>query len=182
MEAMELHYRVRKKHYRQASLYVMFLRNRATFRIGIGVVLAVVLYTLISTQGGYTLYYLPIYIAAAYLIWMLLLLAREERNVLRYLKSDASLLGQEYVLRLEGSKLTIDVPDKKLHAGVPLAKLTSAIEISSVLMLYLSADQLYLVPADAMTESQRTALRGLLHERLGDRFYSTILAREKKKL
>lgn len=32
-----------------------------------------------------------------------------------------------------------------------------------------------------MTDEQRTALRGLLSSRLGERFYSSILAREKKK-
>ena len=48
-------------------------------------------------------------------------------------------------------------------------------------MLCLSADQLYLVPTAAMTDEQRTALRGLLSSHLGERFYSSILAREKKK-
>ena len=33
----------------------------------------------------------------------------------------------------------------------------------------------------AMTDEQRTALRGLLSSHLGERFYSSILAREKKK-
>lgn len=181
MEAMEIRYYVRKKHFRQASLYAMLLRNRATFRIGVGVVLGVMIYVLIASQGAVPLSYLPVYVATAYLIWMLVLLAREEQRILRYLKSDASLLGTEFVLRLEGTKLTINMPEKKLHAGVPIAKLASAIEISSVFMLYLSADQLYLVPTDAMTDVQRKALRSLLAERLGDRFYSSILARESKK-
>ena len=157
MEAQEIRYRVNKKVFRQASLYAMFLRNRNTFRVGIVVVLA------------------------AYLVWMLLLLGREEQRVLRYLKSDESLLGTEYVLRFDAGKLSVEVPEKKLRNTVALAKLASAIEISSVFMLCLSADQLYLVPTAAMTDEQRTALRGLLSSRLGERFYSSILAREKKK-
>ena len=48
-------------------------------------------------------------------------------------------------------------------------------------MLYLSAEQLYLVPTAAMTETQRAALRGLLSSRLGARFYSSVMARKKKK-
>ena len=138
MEAQEIRYRVNKKVFRQASLYAMFLRNRNTFRVGIAVVLAVAFYTVLAVQGTFPLSYLPIYIAAAYLVWMLLLLGREEQRVLRYLKSDE-------------------------------------------FMLCLSADQLYLVPTAAMTDEQRTALRGLLSSRLGERFYSSILAREKKK-
>ena len=149
MEAQEIRYRVNKKVFRQASLYSMFLRNRNTFRVGIAVVLAVAFYTVLAVQGTFPLSYLPIYIAAAYLVWMLLLLGREEQRVLRY--------------------------------TVAFAKLASAIEISSVFMLCLSADQLYLVPTAAMTDEQRTALRGLLSSRLGERFYSSILAREKKK-
>ena len=181
MEAQEIRYRVNKKVFRQASLYAMFLRNRNTFRVGIAVVLAVAFYTVLAVQGTFPLSYLPIYIAAAYLVWMLLLLGREEQRVLRYLKSDESLLGTEYVLRFDAGKLSVEVPEKKLRNTVALAKLASAIEISSVFMLCLSADQLYLVPTAAMTDEQRTALRGLLSSRLGERFYSSILAREKKK-
>ena len=94
MEAQEIRYRVNKKVFRQASLYAMFLRNRNTFRVGIAVVLAVAFYTVLAVQGTFPLSYLPIYIAAAYLVWMLLLLGREEQRVLRYLKSDESLLGR----------------------------------------------------------------------------------------
>lgn len=181
MEAQEIRYRVNKRVFRQASLYAMFLRNRNTFRVGIAVVLAVAFYTVLAVQGTFPLSYLPIYIAAAYLVWMLLLLGREEQRVLRYLKSDESLLGTEYVLRFDAGKLSVEVPEKKLRNTVALAKLASAIEISSVFMLCLTADQLYLVPTAAMTDEQRTALRGLLSSRLGERFYSSILAREKKK-
>mgnify|MGYP006887197103 FL=1 len=181
MEAQEIRYRVNKKVFRQASLYAMFLRNRNTFRVGIAVVLAVAFYTVLAVQGAFPLSYLPIYIAAAYLVWMLLLLGREEQRVLRYLKSDESLLGTEYVLRFDAGKLSVEIPEKKLRNTVALAKLASAIEISSVFMLCLTADQLYLVPTAAMTDEQRTALRGLLSSRLGERFYSSILAREKKK-
>ena len=177
METQEIRYRVNKKVFRQASLYAMFLRNRNTFRVGIAVVLAVAFYTVLAVQGTFPLSYLPIYIAAAYLVWMLLLLGREEQRVLRYLKSDESLLGTEYVLRFDAGKLSVEVPEKKLRNTVALAKLASAIEISSVFMLCLTADQLYLVPTAAMTDEQRTALRGLLSSRLGERFYSSILAR-----
>ena len=172
MEAQEIRYRVNKKVFRQASLYAMFLRNRNTFRVGIAVVLAVAFYTVLAVQGTFPL---------SYLVWMLLLLGREEQRVLRYLKSDESLLGTEYVLRFDAGKLSVEVPEKKLRNTVALAKLASAIEISSVFMLCLTADQLYLVPTAAMTDEQRTALRGLLSSRLGERFYSSILAREKKK-
>ena len=106
MEAQEIRYRVNKKVFRQASLYAMFLRNRNTFRVGIAVVLAVAFYTVLAVQGTFPLSYLPIYIAAAYLVWMLLLLGREEQRVLRYLKSDESLLGTEYVLRFDAGKLS----------------------------------------------------------------------------
>ena len=181
METQEIRYRVNKKVFRQASLYAMFLRNRNTFRAGVAVVLAVAFYALLASKGLFAMSYLPVYIAAAYFIWMLLLLGREEQRVLRYLKSDSSLLGTEYILRFDEGKLSVDIPAKKFHNAVQISKLASAIEISSVFMLYLSVDQLYLVPTEAMTEGQRTSLRGLLSSRLGDHFYSSIMAREKKK-
>ena len=112
MEAQEIRYRVNKKVFRQASLYAMFLRNRNTFRVGIAVVLAVAFYTVLAVQGTFPLSYLPIYIAAAYLVWMLLLLGREEQRVLRYLKSDESLLGTEYVLRFDAGKLSVEIPGR----------------------------------------------------------------------
>lgn len=172
METQEIRYRVSKQNFRQASLYALFLRNRAMFRAGIVVVLAVAFYALLATQDVFPLDYLPIYIAAAYLIWMLVLMGREEQRVLRYIKSDASMLYTEYILRFSDSKLTIEVPEKHLHSSVAMAKLASAIEISGVFMLYLSADQLYLVPTDAMTQQQRAWLRESLRSKLGDRFLS----------
>ena len=47
--------------------------------------------------------------------------------MLRYLKSDESLLGTEYVLRFDAGKLSVEVPEKKLRNTVALAKLASAI-------------------------------------------------------
>ena len=49
--------------------------------MGIAVVLAVAFYTVLAVQGIFPLSYLPIYIAAAYLVWMLLLLGREEQRL-----------------------------------------------------------------------------------------------------
>ena len=170
METQEIHYRVSKKNFRQASLYALFLRNRSLFRVGILVVLAVAFYVLLASQGVFPLDYLPVYIAAAYLIWMLVLLGREEQRVLRYIKSDASLLYTEYILRFDENKISIRVPAKGVHSAVPMTKLASAIEISSLFMLYLSADQLYLVPADARSELQRTELHAMLPRALGERF------------
>ena len=154
MDTQEIRYRVTKKVFRQASIYALLQRNRGTFRVGIVVILVVALYTAMAVQGVFRL---------------------------DYLQSDASLLGTEYVLRFDGSKISIDIPEKKLHNAMPFAKLVSAIEISSAFMLYVSAEQLYLVPTDAMTAEQRSALRGLLDSRLGERFYSSVLAREKKR-
>lgn len=180
MEGQEIRYRVGKKVYRRASLYAMFMRNRNTFRIGIAVVLGVAVYAAFASEGVFELNYLPIYIAAAYLIWMLILLGREEQNVLRYLKSEDTLLGKEFVLHFDETKLSIDIPEKKLHTSVQFAKLASAVEISGVFMLYISAEQLYLVPTDAMSDAQQKALRRLLRKHIGKKFVSTVTAREKK--
>ena len=96
--------------------------------MGIAIVLAVAFYTVLAVQGTFPLSYLPIYIAAAYLVWMLLLLGREEQRVLRYLKSDESLLGTEYVLRFDAGKLSVEVPEKKLRNTVALAKHSTTID------------------------------------------------------
>lgn len=159
----------------------MFLRNRNTFRVGIVVVLAVAFYTVLAVQGTFPLSYLPIYIAAAYLVWMLLLLGREEQRVLRYLKSDESLLGTEYVLRFDAGKLSVEIPEKKLRNTVALAKLASAIEISSVFMLCLTADQLYLVPTAAHDGRAAHGAARPSEQPPRRALYSSILAREKKK-
>ena len=104
MEAQEIRYRVNKKVFRQASLYAMFLRNRNTFRVGIAVVLAVAFYTVLAVQGTFPLSYLPIYIAAAYLVWMLLLLGREEQRVLRYLTVKMEKYAAAYAAKRQSLK------------------------------------------------------------------------------
>ena len=112
MEAQEIRYRVNKKVFRQASLYAMFLRNRNTFRVGIAVVLAVAFYTVLAVQGIFPLSYLPIYIAAAYLVWMLLLLGRVKTNCIEEESIIYSLINNaEKTVSVDG-RFTINIDSK----------------------------------------------------------------------
>jgi len=87
MEKQEIRYRVTMKAYHQAAIYGLIMRNRLLFRMGILAVLAVAGYVVFALRGMVEMSFLPVYIAVAYLIWMLVLLGREEQNIYRYAKS-----------------------------------------------------------------------------------------------
>ena len=101
----------------------------------------------------------------------------EEENEVIWMVQDRN---PEYFLAIASEK-SISKAAERLHISQPyLSQYVIHLEKEFGVRL-LDRTKSPLALTAAMTDEQRTALRGLLRSRLGERFYSSILAREKKK-
>ena len=178
MEKQEIRYRVTMKAYHQAAIYGLIMRNRLLFRMGILAVLAVAGYVVFALRGMVEMSFLPVYIAVAYLIWMLVLLGREEQNIYRYAKSKDSLIGTEYILRFDAHTIAFEVCRTGGKISAAMKKLPAVVEMSGFYLFYVDTAECFLVPGSALRDEQRAALREALKEALGDRFVSRYHAKK----
>ena len=172
MEKIRAEYEITVGDFREATYYGLFLRFRRPLQIMFVVLIAGVLYALGGWYGLGTVNYLVLFLAAAYLIWGLLLFAKTEREILKYLRSPDSFVGCRYIVTLESHRLRIQIPERKADVLKQMNQLACAFELSHLFLIYVDAQQAYLLPHRALTADQRLALRKNFRERLGDRFGS----------
>ena len=172
MEKIRAEYQITVGDFRQATYFGLFQRHRRPLQIMFIVLIAGVLYILGASMGLGQINYLVLFLAAAYLIWGLLLFAGAERSILRYVRSSESLVGCTYIATIESHRIRFQIPERKGDVTKQVNQLASVFELSHMFLIYVDSQQVYLLPHRAITEAERTALRQNFRERLGDRFGS----------
>lgn len=172
MEKIRAEYEITVGDFRKATYYGMFLRFRRPLQIMFVVLAVGVLYALGGRLGLGPVNYLVLFLAAAYLIWGLLLFGKTEQDILKYLRSPDSFIGCRYIVTLESHRLRIQIPERKADVSRQINQLACVFELSHLFLIYVDTQQTYLLPHRALTEDQRLALRKNFRERLGDRFDS----------
>lgn len=179
MNSVELRYRVRIADFREASYYALFLRRRTGFRVAVVVILAFFVYAVLCVNGVTTMEPVAAFIAGAYLIWVLLQLAAAEREILRYAKTPDTLIGAEYTARFGAKRFSIAIPERDFRVSGNLAELQCAFEIAHCFLLYVTGQQMFIIPTRGMAESETVRLREILTDALGERFHSLFARRRK---
>lgn len=172
MERFQINYTVSVSDFRQASYYGLFLRHRRPLQIMFLVLIAAALYGIGASLGLGQANPLVFLLAAAYLCWGLLLFAETERGIRQYLRNPDNFLGCGYVATVESHRIQFEIPERNIKVSRRMGELTCVFELSRLFMIYVSAQDLYLLPCRALTEEQRRALRETFRQRLGDKFAS----------
>ena len=172
MEKIQTEYTVTVSDFRRASYYGLFLRRRRPLQILFVVLLAALLYGIGASLGLGTANPLVFFIAAAYLVWGLLLFAGTERSIRQYLRTPGNFIGCTYRATLESHRVQFEVPERGVKAAQQTGSLTCVFELSQLFLIYISVQDLYILPCRALTEAQRAALRENFRRRLGPRFGS----------
>lgn len=170
MERIQLVYTVTVSDFRKASYYGLFLRQRRPLQIMFIVLAAAVLYGTGSALGLGEANPLVFFLAAAYFAWGLLLFAGTERSIRQYLHTPENFLGCTYKAVLESHRVQFEIPERNIRASKAIGDLTCVFELSQLFLIYISPQDLYILPCRALTDAQRTALRENFRQRLGDRF------------
>ncbi len=163
--------------YRSAVRYGMLLRTRRAWLLAVAVVLGALGWFAAGAFGLVPASALPLYVAAAYLVWMLLRLAQTERDVLRYAKAEGNLLGVPIAYAFTDTVVTVEIESRGEKQRFDPADIVCVYEQSRVFMMYVSADQVFLIPRSQLTERQSGDLRTYFARHLKDRFFSRHFAR-----
>ena len=177
MKKIETTYTPELTDFRRASYYGLFLRHRRALQILFIVLGAAVLYYIGAAINLGTANPLVFFLAAAYLIWGLLLFAGAEKDIRRYIRSPESLIGCEFRVLIEAHRIRIEIPEKKIRESFNLHSLHCCFELSSMFMLYTTPQNVYLLPKRALEAEEVTALREELGSSLGERFFSRFVKR-----
>ena len=172
MDKIQVEYQVTVADFRQATYFGLFQRHRLPLRIMFVVLIVAVLYGIGASIGLGTVNPLVFLIAAAYLIWGLLLFAGAEKGIRQYLRSEGSLVGCSFRVELESHRIRLEIPQKKIQVTTQVNQLACVFELSSLFMIYTSMQDVYLLPHRCLTAEQRIAMRKNFRERLGNNFGS----------
>lgn len=158
--------------FRQATYYGLVLRYRRPILFMVAVVALAALYGILCAAGFFVPNMIVFFVAAAYVIWGLLMLANAERGIQAYMKQPDSVLGCRFTVEIEKYSILIRIPDRKVRAPFPLKKIFCVFEISSEFLIYVNAEQVYLLPKRTLSPEEIVTIREHFRTSLGSRFSS----------
>ena len=179
MKKIAAEFRLVVGEFRMASYYGLFLRHRRALQIMFLVLAVAVLYYIGAVVKLGSPNPLVFFLAAAYLIWGLLLFAGAEKEIRRYIRRPDSLIGCEYKIYVESHRLRVEIPERKIRENHNLHSLAGSFELGSLFLFYTTPQNVYLLPKRALDPEDVETLRAELASCLGERFYSRFLKRSK---
>ena len=179
MKKIAAAYQLTVEEFRMASYYGLFLRHRRALRIMFAVLLAAAAYAIGARAGLGKANPLVFFLAAAYLIWGLLLFAGTEQEIRRYLRRPDSLIGCTYKVFVEDHRLRVEIPERRLRESCSLRSLACCFELNALFLFYTTPQNVYLLPKRALTAEETETLRTELHACLKERFSSRFLRTRK---
>jgi len=179
MPLVEIEYQIGVSDFRKASYYGLFLRQRRALLIFFAVLLVSALYAAGAAIGLGKVNLLVFFLAAAYLVWALFLFAGEERQIGAYLRREDNLLGETFRMRMDDKSMRMEIPSRGVSFSRTWERLACAFELSDLFLLYLTPQDVYLLPKRVLRPEEIAALRQTLRLRLGDRFGTRFLPKKR---
>lgn len=170
MKSIQVTYTITVQDYRNASYYIASLQHRRALQV-LAVFLAgglIYLYGLAARL--WTVHYLAVFVLAAYLIWGLVFFAGIERNIRKYLLSPECMVGCTFSALLESNHLYFQVPERNIRHSCAVNRLTAVFELSRLFLLFISPQELYILPKRALSTEEIDELCESFSKRLPDRF------------
>lgn len=174
MERIHTSYVVTLSDFRKAFYFGMFQRHSKVFRIATVVLIVGVLYGLGALIKLGEPNMIVLFIALAYLIYMVVMFGNAELDIRKYLKNPDNFIGETYDFTLDGNTLVFEVKNRNVHFETKVAKLACVYEISSAFLIYQDACNMHILPHSALGED-RLILRELFSHQIPKRFFSRFL-------
>lgn len=169
MNKIEVSYPLTVSDYRRASYYGLALRQYKSLRffiILVGFALVALMSALMYGQGEK----LAAALCTICVVWLLTLFAGTERDIRRYVKHPDTMIGCEYRITLESHRIQIRVPERKVNWSVKVNDLVAVFEMNGLFLIYISAQEAYILPFRVLTKEQKEALKDTFRRHLGERF------------
>ena len=91
-------------------------------------------------------------LSALFGIWVLILLGNAERAIMKHSHSADSLLGVGIDVKIQDNWLFVDIADRNFHFKGKLSELAGAVELKRVVLLYVNAQQTFIIPKRALPD------------------------------
>ncbi len=169
--AITAEYTITVGDYRRASYYGLVTRNRKALRFTVLIMGLFILYAILMAVGYLPFHPMMYLIGILYIVWLLVLTGGVEQSILRYRRSPDTLIGTRYRFTGEEYHILIEIPDRSFRHTLVIKKIT-AFELSSLFLLYVDAQQLFIVPKRAFTEEELLTLRRRFRAVIPERFVS----------
>ena len=170
-ENFSIQYSISAGDYRAASYYGLVMRNRRSLKITALFFGLFVVYAILTAVGFLPLHPMLKLLGFFYLLWLLFLIGSVEKGIFSYRNSKDSLIGEKYRLTKQGYHLQIELPAKNFRYSTAIKKIT-AFELRSIFLLYVDAQQVFIVPKRAFTAEQLAGFRESLRSIIPDWFVS----------
>ena len=158
--------------FRQATYYGLVLRYRTPFLFMAGVIGFALLYGILCASGFFAPNMLIFFVAAAYAVWGLMMLANAERGIRAYMNTPESVLGCHFEAEIGKYGVLFLIPERDVKASFPMKKIFCIFEISSEFLVYVNAEQVYLLPKRTLSPEEILTIRAHFRKELGQRFSS----------
>ena len=83
-------------------------------------------------------------------------------------------IGKNHKTTLDAKHLHIQIPECKVNASYPIGKLTCVFELSTLFLIYISTQDVYILPKRALKDEESDFLRENFRTQLGTRFYTRL--------
>lgn len=174
MNKIETTYRLTVSDYRQACYYATGVQQYKSLRILFFLVGAALISffggTIWNWTSGMELATLLGLIAA---LWLLSIFTGVERGIHRYIKQPNTFLGCEYQVTLESHRITVKIPERKVHVSVKMNELVAVFALSREFMIYTTPQDTYLLPFRALTKEQLEEVKENFRHHLGEKYSET---------
>lgn len=149
---MQFHYSTDTKDLRAAMYYGVLMRNAAFGRIMLVLLPLALLYFFGVTCGLWPDIPAISYVVLACGIWVLILLGNAERAIMKHSHSADSLLSVGIDVKIQDNWLFVDIADRNFHFKGKLSELAGAVELKRVVLLYVNAQQTFIIPKRALPD------------------------------
>lgn len=170
MGTIQTNYTITVDDFRHASYYAAALQHRRSLQV-LALFLAgglVYLYGIMAEL--WQVNYLAAFIIVAYLIWGLIFFAGVELRIRKYVMSPDTLIGCSFTVTLQANQLFLQVPERNIRHSCSINRLTAVFELSKLFLIYISSQELYILPKRALCDEEVDALRSNFTQRIPDRF------------
>ena len=158
------------KDYRTAVYFGTMLRHRRAIQVFLVVIAAIAVFSVGGYFGIWPFIQFPLFIAFAYMVWLIVLLGQIEHGILRYSKAKDTLLGKHCIMDISEERISIAFPQLDVKYAVAVDALMIVFETSRFFNIYMDPMHTVLLPHTALSKAERDAIRSLFDLKLRDRF------------
>lgn len=163
-------YRITLSDYRKAVYCALVIRRHRLFLCMLLILAAAFIYAVGRFSGLFPVCYPLVFVAAAELIWGLVLFAGAEKSVRAYMRTPNNYLGAAFAADFEDLRLHIQSPEHGVNLSIPWTKVYCVLEYSSFFSVYLTPQETCIIPRRALSADDDAALQALFSDRLGKRY------------